>query len=81
MIDSNDPWISLDKNKQPLSIEAIQLAANHHRSISWDTIPPTSIYLEPFAIFYGLYSRHGRFYPPYNAIPDVNYAELIQNLL
>lgn len=29
---------------------------------------------------YGLYSRHGRFFPPYNCIPDYNIAELLHNL-
>jgi hypothetical protein len=37
------------------------------------------IYGAPFTYVYGL-SRHGRFYPPYNAVPDVNWGELAQNL-
>ena len=38
------------------------------------------IYSAPFTWVYGFYSRHGRFYPPYNAVPDVNWGELAQNL-
>jgi hypothetical protein len=35
----------------------------------------------PHVAIRGLYSRHGRFYPPYNRLPDVNYPEfLIGNL-
>jgi hypothetical protein len=34
----------------------------------------------PFTWIYSLYSRHGRFYPPYDPVPDVNWAELAQNL-
>jgi hypothetical protein len=43
--------------------------------------PPGYIYNERFFYIYGLYSRHGRFFPPYNVIPDINYSEFIQNLI
>jgi hypothetical protein len=38
-----------------------------------------SLYERPMVAVYGLYSRHGRFFPPYNALPDVNYRALTQN--
>ena len=38
------------------------------------------IYRAPYTWLYGVYSRHGRFFPPYNAIPDVNWPEMAQNL-
>jgi hypothetical protein len=31
----------------------------------------------PFIYLRGVYSRHGRFYPPYNAIPDVSWPEIV----
>jgi hypothetical protein len=33
-----------------------------------------------YYFIYGLYSRHGRFYPPYNAIPDYRFKQLFYNL-
>ena len=41
---------------------------------------PDEIYINPFIYIHGLYSRHGKFYPPFNFIPDINYGELIQNV-
>jgi len=49
--------------------------------VLWRHKPPNIIYQESFSFIYGLYSRHGKFYPPYTFIPDVNYVELIQNIL
>lgn len=81
VVDSNDRWVSIDASGDPVPIERIRDAAGSEAApIAWQQPPPTPIYLEPFTLVYGLYSRHGRFYPPYNAIPDVNYAELIHNL-
>lgn len=78
VVDSNHFWISLDKQGSPVSIE--QLRAARPGTITWKNPVPTNIYEEPFIFVYGLYSRHGRFYPPYDALPDVNYGELSQNL-
>ena len=43
------------------------------------TLQPSPVYEEPVWPIHGLYSRHGRFYPPYGWVPDVNYEELVQN--
>lgn len=80
VVDSNAPWVSLDVKKLPVSIEDMQSSAQDSIAIDWDVKPPWDIYLEPFTYVYGLYSRHGRFYPPYDPIPDVNYGELVQNI-
>lgn len=80
VVDSNAPWISTDTNEQPLSIEYIHLKAENSVGIKWNIEPPSGIYIKPFTFVYGLYSRHGYFYPPYNMIPDINYGEFIQNV-
>ena len=72
VVDSNEPWLSLDVNKQPVSINQIPTANL--------LVAPPDFYTEPFVSIYGLYSRHGKFYPPYNFIPDIEYSEFIQNL-
>jgi hypothetical protein len=79
VVDSNAAWISLDRSGHPVSIRQIH-AHGSGVPIQWRAEPPAKIYTEPFAYIIGLYSRHGRFYPPYDGIPDVNYSELRQNL-
>jgi Transglutaminase-like superfamily len=79
VIDSNRRWVSLDTNKNPVPITQIQLMAAGSNNISWIQEPPNRKYINPFTFVYGLYSRHGKFFPPYNFIPDVNYRELAQN--
>lgn len=80
VVDSNDSWVSLDKQGNPVPIEQIQSDVGPC-NISWSKPFPSGIYKKPFTFVYGLYSRHGRFYPPYNFIPDINYKELMQNVL
>lgn len=81
IVDSNAPWVSTDINGQPISIHEMQYQVENSMSIRWRKEPPAGIYGKPFTFVYGLYSRHGRFYPPYDFIPDVNYGELLQNIL
>ena len=81
VVDSNHRWISIDRHGNPFSIAQIQLNIEGSDQIPWRHNPPHKIYREPFTFVYGLYSRHGKFYPPYNFIPDVNYEELLQNFL
>jgi len=81
IVDSNEFFVSIDKDAQPVSIEVIQHAAGDAIPIKWNQNPQTEIYAQPFTFVYGLYSRHGQFYPPYNFIPDINYREFIQTLL
>jgi hypothetical protein len=78
VVDSNAPWISIDINGNPIPIARIQLDVTE-KDIVWlkDTFP--EIYRNSFVFVYGLYSRHGKFYPPYNPIPDINYKELLDN--
>jgi len=81
--DPDDPWLSLDKRGEPVTLADIQ-PDTRTRLIAWneqfsDTMPP--IYKEPFVFIYGLYSRHGKFYPPYNFIPDINWREFLYNML
>ena len=69
------------KGNNPLSINKIQHDIENSFYINWKKPPSDEIYLHSFIYVYGLYSRHGRFYPPYNFIPDINYREFIQNAI
>jgi len=87
IVDSNAPWVSTDKNDQPIPLEYINLSIENSLPIKWNKEPPLrapgvpSIYVQPFTFVYGLYSRHGYYYPPYNFVPDINYGEFFQNYL
>jgi len=81
VVDSNVAWVSVDRECNPLSIEALREAAQRSRPLPWAMEPAPRIFREPFTFVYGLYSRHGRFYPPYDFLPDIHYGELLRNFV
>ena len=79
IVNSKTRWAGLTADGQPLDLGEVRNKADQ----KWSGVVKASIpeiYGAPFTYVYGLYSRHGRFYPPYNSFPDVNWAELAQNL-
>lgn len=79
IVDSKVRWAGLTADGKPLDLEAIRQSPSQ----KWNSAvkaPLPGIYGKPFTWVYGLYSRHGRFYPPYDPVPDVNWTELAQNL-
>ncbi|SFU32194.1 transglutaminase domain-containing protein [Halomonas korlensis] len=81
VVDSNEPWLSLDKGYQPVSIDQLSGLGSSGMVERFMSLPETSIYAHGFTFVYGLYSRHGMFYPPYDRVPDINVAEFSQNIL
>ena len=77
VIDPNFAWMALDKNGDPVSLASDDLWADSNNFIS---PPPYPIYTQNHHIVFGLYSRHGQFFKPYNRIPDVNWRGLLYNL-
>lgn len=75
IVDSNSAWLGLTRSGEPLDLG--ELRSIDRRSVAGK---PNKIFDGPFTYVYGLYSRHGGFYPPYNPVPDVNWSELAQNL-
>jgi hypothetical protein len=74
-VDSVSDWISLDINNKIININKIKFNTN------WQYNNPHHIFEKEYFLIYGLYSRHGRFYPPYNFIPDINFKDFfIYNL-
>ncbi|MGB1077367.1 MAG: transglutaminase domain-containing protein [Bdellovibrionales bacterium] len=84
IVDTNDRWISLDAENNPVSAETWQNVKDKER-FSWTNKNRGEIYWllrGDFMIFYGLYSRHGLFYPPYTPyIPDINLQTMIKGHL
>ncbi|MEW5737175.1 MAG: transglutaminase domain-containing protein [Thermodesulfobacteriota bacterium] len=78
LLDSNAPWMALTAAGDPMSARAMAQDAEKH-SIAWQDPGINPIFRKRFVYIYGLYSRHGRFYPPYNPVPDINWPELAEN--
>lgn len=79
-LDSNDFFIGIDDIGFPISTSTMY--TNGFDEISWSDYNNSDydvIYKKKFTFIYGLYSRHGYFYYPYNAFPDVNLREFKQN--
>ena len=80
IVDTNTRWISLTSSGQPVSLAELHDRAGN-TSYNWDSGNKGEIYWlmkRPFSYVYGLYSRHGMFYPPYTPyIPDINYKQFI----
>jgi hypothetical protein len=80
LIDSIEPWVALTPEGLPLS--ARDQASLHFTPDVVSAMPGLSYLLREkrFLVIYGLYSRHGRFYPPYNSIPDVSVREWLSSV-
>lgn len=78
---SNERWISLDGQGNPHSIAAIR--ASIRRGERPDFLQGryrhNPVFDSDFIFFRGLYSRHGRFYPPYIPFPDIHWGEFLTN--
>lgn len=77
IVDSNNEWLGLAADSTPVSLESI------HGNTSFLTPLPAAeaaFYRPGTVIYYGLYSRHGGFFPPFNRIPDISWRELLFNL-
>ena len=80
VVDSNSEWLSLDRQDNPISVEGIKDNKESVKNKLKNKLP-SFVYEDDFFIIYGLYSRHGMYYPPYNIIPDINYSEFIDNFI
>lgn len=82
IVDSNLDWIAIDTSGNVFSARKINQTLQSGKEIIWET-PVFSnyekFYNEPHYVIYGLYSRHGKFYPPFTVIPDYNLCELLYN--
>lgn len=76
----NKLW--LDQQGNPLSASMIRDAAQAGEvtidELELELLYP--LYNESFFYIYGLYSRHGHFFKPFNPVPDIHYREFLQNL-
>jgi len=80
VVDSNTDWVSLTEDGSPVSMDRIHAFTQGAPGLAWSRAPPFDIYTLPFTYIYGLHSRHGRFFPPFNPVPDIHYGEFMRNL-
>lgn len=83
LLDSSSPWAALDQDHNPRDLAALQQDAAEKR-IAWhpgQSLKVPDLFRKPFTFMYGLYSRHGRLYPPYNFVPDIFWPQMRYNLL
>jgi hypothetical protein len=81
-VDPDIAWIGLTHDGNVVSVGALQ--DNTTTNYDWHALAKTDrndIFRSKFTYLIGLYSRHGRFYPPYNAVPDINYPQFAANVL
>ena len=71
-------WIAQDAHGHYLGVHDL---LSRESGIIFQSIPEElkAIVDQNAIAIYGLYSRHGRFYPPYSVIPDFSYNELKLN--
>ena len=82
VVDSNEGFISINETEDPFSIRMMSNYARKGIPIRWKNCYQDNynvLFEDNFIFVYGLYSRHGDFYPPYNFVPDINWAEFLQN--
>jgi len=82
VVEPEYPWHALDAANRPLSIDALQedVAKRKIKYSARMGPPPIDIYRMPFFRIYGLYSRHGMFYPPFVPVPDIDWGQIWDNL-
>lgn len=73
VVDSNEPWVSLDSKGEPVRIDQIR-----QKSTRFENLPDA--YQKDFIAIPGMYSRRGQFYRPYIPYPQLNWADFFQAL-
>lgn len=76
VVDSNDRWIGLTRDGAVLDLAKLQKIEASDQE--WDPRIEermNRIFRGPFTYVLGLYSRHGRFYPPYTPVPDADWGQ------
>lgn len=77
-VDSNARWIGVAAGGEPLALGEIGPAEAASVPAADAPEPPTPLIVRSHVALYGLYSRHGRFYPPFAPFPDVDFRQFLR---
>ncbi len=77
VVDSNAAWVAVSDEGRPLDARALRTALRDGEDVHG---VPDGYFGGRYTIAYGLYSRHGGFYPPFVGVPDVDWDQLHHNL-
>ena len=78
-LDPDVAWVAADDTGEVYAVREISSPAVRDALPQSLSLHIRRLYTEEKIVVYGLYSRHGKFYPPYNFIPDYNLRELMYN--
>lgn len=73
-------WIGLDIDQNPVSVADLQKMQGQIPFFHQTQAPIYPIFKSPFVYVYGLYSRQGMFYPPFNFVPDIYWPDFAMNV-
>ena len=78
LVDSVQPWIVLPPNEHVVNLDNW----NAYKNAIWQYDMPYPLLYQDFIKIYGLYSRHGQYYPPFTPyIPDIDWRMfLVENI-
>ena len=81
VVDSNRRWVALDSAGDVWSIAELQEVANAGASFpEWSEridVEMVDNFQAPITYLFGLYSRHGQYFPPFTPFPDVNWRDFV----
>ncbi len=79
VVDSVTRWVSMDEDGSVYDLDQLRAKVIGGQEPIWHNSNRGKIYhllQNDFSYVYGIYSRNGYFYPPFNPVPDVNWSEL-----
>jgi len=77
-VDSLDVWMGLDERGRVYDTQSIH-STSSAESVDWQDPLPHNFEMD-YTVIYGLYSRHGKFFPPYSPVPDVDWSQFRYNI-
>ena len=73
VVDSIEPFIGANKEGKVYTAKELK-EKKDFKDINNNGLP-LNFRLGDYSVIYGLYSRHGKHYPPFNKIPDINWEQ------
>lgn len=82
-VETRSRWVGVTGNLEVYDLERLKMLNDplKHAWAPMNQEGPYKFFAFPFYTLHGLYSRHGKFYPPFiKFLPNVNWREALENL-